>query len=86
MNQTPFEVGERVHPDQLTSWEYRGVTGKPGRDTHAARRFVKGDWVLELRAHKDPAARTKVLSIRTQHQDATYWSETRQRLMRHKAR
>jgi hypothetical protein len=85
MKNSPFEVGERVHPDQLISWEYKGITGKPGLDTHAARRFVKGDWVVELRAHKDPAARTKVLSIRTRQQDAAHWSETRQRLMRHRA-
>ncbi len=84
MNQIPFEVGEQVTPDQLLSWEYKGVTGKPGRDKHSVRRFKKGEWVLEVRAHKDPAARTRVLSIRTQSQDAVHWLETRQRLMRHR--
>ena len=80
----PFEVGERVERDQLITWQYAGLTGKPGRDAHAVRRFRKGDWVLELRAHKDPVASARVVSIRTLADDDEYWSETRKRLMRHK--
>ena len=82
--QFPFEAGERLDPDQLISWDYKGLTGKPGVDAHASRRFVKGDWVLEVRAHINPAAPTRVLSIRSQDQDADHWQETRQRLMRHR--
>ena len=37
--EAPFEIGERVHPDQLRTWEYVGLSGKPGRDKHSVRRF-----------------------------------------------
>jgi len=82
--EAPFEIGERIHPDQLQTWVYAGLTGKPGRDKHAVRRFTKGDWTMEVRAHKDPRTPSRVVSIRTLAEDDEYWVETRMRLMRHK--
>ncbi len=80
----PFTIGERIRPDQIRTWEYVGLSGMPGRDKHSVRRFKKGDWVLELRAQIDPRATTRVVSIRTLHEDDRHWVETRARLMRHK--
>lgn len=80
----PFKTGERVHPDQLQTWEYVGLSGMPGRDKHSVRRFKKGDWTLEVRAHKNPRSPSRVASIRTLSEDDDYWAETRTRLMRHK--
>jgi hypothetical protein len=82
--EAPFSTGQRLHPDQLHSWEYVGLSGMPGRDKHSVRRFKKGDWVLEMHAHKDPRAVSRVVSIRTIAEDADLWAETRTRLMRHK--
>jgi hypothetical protein len=82
--EAPFKIGERVHPDQLRTWEYVGLSGKPGLDRHSVRRFKKGDWTLEVRAFKDPRALSRVISIRTLDEDAELWAETRTRLMRHK--
>lgn len=84
MEGSPFEIGERVHRDQLLTWEYTGLSGKPGRDAHAVRRFRKGDWVLELHAHESPGATSRVVSIRTLAEDDKHWAGTRERLMRHK--
>lgn len=84
MPDAPFKVGDRLGSDQLIGWSYKGITGKPGVDAYAARRFEKGVWLLEVRAHKNTQARTQVLSIRTQDQDARHWADTRSRLMRHK--
>ena len=81
--EAPFRIGERVEPDQLQTWEYVGLSGKPGLDEHSVRRFRKGDWTLEVRAHKDPHSPTRVVSIRTRAEDGEYWAETRTRLMRH---
>ena len=50
--EAPFKTGERVHPDQLRTWEYVGLSGKPGRDKHSVRRFKKGDWTLEVHARR----------------------------------
>jgi hypothetical protein len=82
--EAPFEVGDRLRPDQLWTWEYVGLSGKPGRDKHSVRRFKKGEWILEVRAHKDPSSVSRVVSIRTLAEDGEYWAETRKRLMRHK--
>ena len=83
MNEAPFEIGERVARDQLITWEYTGLTGKPGRDANAVRRFRKGDWILELSAQRNPVATARVVSIRTLAEDDRYWTETRARVMRH---
>ena len=80
--EAPFSVGERVNREQLRTWEYVGLSGKPGIDKHSVRRFKKGDWTLEVRAHKDPLSPTRVVSIRTLAEDDQIWSETRTRLMR----
>lgn len=82
--EAPFEIGERIHPDQLRTWEYIGLSGMPGRDKHPVRRFKKGDWTLEVHAHKNPNSSSRVVSIRTLAEDDQYWAETRTRLMRHK--
>ena len=82
--EAPFAIGERVHPDQLQTWEYVGLSGKPGRDKHSVRRFKRGDWILEVQAHKNPNPSSRVASIRTLAEDDQYWAETRTRLMRHK--
>jgi hypothetical protein len=84
MTGAPFEVGERVNPNQLISWTFTGLSGKPGKDKNAVRRFKKGSWVLEVRAHEQPARASRVVSIRTFEEDEIHWRETRQRLMRHK--
>lgn len=84
MNVTPFEVGERVSPRDLISWVYTGLSGRPGKDKGAVRRFKKGSWVLEVRAHINPAQTSRVVSIRSSEADTMHWQETRQRLMRHR--
>ena len=84
MNQAPFKIGETVTPDQLLTWNYAGLTGKPGVDKHALRRFTKGIWTVEVIAHKKRDLPTRVVSVRTVDEDQTYWSTTRQRLMRHR--
>ena len=82
--EAPFKVGQRVHPEELLHWDYTGLSGKPGRDKNAVRSFRKGDWVMELYAHSNPGASTRVVSIRTLAEDTRHWTETRARLMRHK--
>jgi hypothetical protein len=82
--EAPFMIGERVHPDQLRTWEYVGLSGKPGRDKDSVRRFKKGDWALEMRAHKNPRSLSRVVSIRTLAEDHEYWTESRTRLMKRK--
>ena len=51
MTKAPFEIGDRVGQNELASWNYTGLSGKPGKDKHAVRRFKKGMWVLEVQAH-----------------------------------
>jgi len=75
----PFEIGERVDPGQLASWVYTGLSGKPGKDKNAVRRFKKGIWVLEVRAHEHSTRTSRVVSIRNSEEDETYWRETRQK-------
>lgn len=82
--EAPFRIGDRVTRDQLRTWEYVGLSGKPGRDKHSMRRFKKGDWTLEVGAQKNPRSPTRVVSIRTLAEDEEHWAETRARLMRHK--
>ena len=82
-NAPPFDVGERVHRNQLLSWKYTGLSGKPGAKK-AVRRFKKGQWVVEVYAHVDPTQASRVVSVRTAEQDRIHWTETRQRLMRHR--
>lgn len=82
--EAPFKIGERVHPDQLRTWKYAGLSGKPGRDKHSVRRFKKGVWTLEVRAHQNPGRLTQVVSIRTLAEDDEYWAKTRTRLTRQK--
>lgn len=79
----PFQVGEEIQPKQLSAWAYTGLSGIPGKDKNAVRRFKKGGWVLEVRAHQNRARVTRVVSIRTTTEDDTHWAQTRQRLMRH---
>lgn len=86
MTEAPFEVGERVHPNQLISWVYTGLSGKPGRDDAPVRRFKKGSWILEMHAHEKSMSPSRVVSIRTFDEDTTHWQETRERRMRHKIR
>jgi len=85
MNQAPFKVGERIQTEDLSTWHYAGLSGRPGRDKHAVRRFIKGEWSLEVLAHIDPRRSTRVVSIRTREEDAAHWKETRQRLMRNRS-
>lgn len=84
MREAPFKVGEKLRPDQLLSWQYAGLTGKPGVDKHAVRRFTKGEWTMEVCALQARNTPTRVVSIRTLGDDVIHWQETRQRLMRHK--
>lgn len=70
----PFELGERVLPDDLIGWVYTGLFGKPG-EPDASRRYVKGIWVLELIAHIDRKRSTRVVTIRTQSEDKQWWAE-----------
>ena len=82
MTKAPYEVGDRVAPSQLTSWDYTGLSGKPGVDKTAVRRFKKGMWVLEIQAHANRRRSSRVVSIRSTDADERFWSETRDRLMR----
>ena len=84
VHEAPFKAGDRVGSRELATWQYVGLSGKPGKDRHAVRRFTKGGWSLEVYAHADHSRSTRVISIRTLEEDATYWRETRQRLMRHR--
>lgn len=84
MTEAPFEIGDRVDQSDLTSWIYTGLSGKPGKDKHAARRFRKGMWVLEVYAHERPDKTSRVVSIRSTDADQDFWSETRDRLMRNR--
>ena len=70
----PFELGERVLPGELFGWEYTGLSGRPGA-TGATRRYVKGEWVLELLAQADRKRITKVVTIRTLSEDKRWWAE-----------
>ena len=85
MIEPPFQVGERVHPSQLISWAYAGLSGKPGIDKNAVRRFKKGTWVLEVLAHERSVRASRVVSIRNSDEDEIYWRETRERLMKHRS-
>ncbi len=84
MNDAPFKVGDRVHPDSLVTWTYTGLSGKPGKDKRAVRRYRKGIWILEVFAQVDPARWSRVASICTSEQDESRWRETRERLMKHR--
>lgn len=84
MTKTPYEVGDCIERSELTSWNYTGLSGKPGRDKHAVRRYTKGMWVLEVHALTRTDRPSRVVSIRTSDADALYWSTTRDRLMRHR--
>ena len=84
MGDMPFRIGERIRPDQLATWNYIGLSGRPGRDRHAVRRYRKGDWVLEIHATLSFKNPSFVTSIRTAAEDDAFWKETRQRLMRNK--
>lgn len=84
MNEAPFRVGERVRPDQLVTWTYTGLSGRPGLDKHAVRRYRKGEWILEIRANPKSGTVSVVTSIRTADQDDQFWKDTRHRLMRNK--
>ena len=86
MTKAPFEIGDRVGQNELTSWNYTGLSGKPGKDKHAVRRFKKGMWVLEVQAHVRPDRPTRVVSIRTSDADEQFWSETRDRVARNRRR
>lgn len=86
MTGAPFEVGERVNANQLISWSYAGLSGKPGKDLNAVRRFKKGAWILEVFAHEKATRESRVVSIRTSDEDASHWLETRERRMRHRDR
>jgi hypothetical protein len=86
MTKAPYEIGDRIDQSQLTSWVYTGLSGKPGEGQHAVRRFKKGMWILEIHAHENPRRSSRVVSIRSSDADEHFWSETRDRLMRHKRR
>ena len=82
MSDAPYEVGQFVRPQELYSWTYTGLQGKPGIDVDSVRRYVKGDWVLQIRAHSDQRRSAAVVSIRTSAQDAQWWTAERSRLGR----
>ena len=86
MIKAPFQVGDLVRSNELATWNYTGLAGKPGVDKDAVRRFTKGSWVLEVGAHRNTSRTSRVVSIRTSDEDEAYWKETRQRLMRHRSR
>jgi len=79
MADAPYEVGQLMHPQELFSWTYTGLQGKPG-DADSVRRYVKGDWVLQVRAHADQRRSATIISIRTREQDAQWWRAWRSRL------
>ena len=72
----PFEEGERVVPASLVGWRYVGLTGIPDQPK-AARRYVKGMWVLELAAFSDRKRMAKVVSMRTESEDKAWWAKQR---------
>ena len=86
MTKAPFEIGDRVDQNRLTTWIYTGLSGKPGRDKNAVRRFKKGIWIIEVHAHVRPDKISRVVSIRSSDVDEQFWSVTRDRLMRNKWR
>lgn len=75
----PYELGQLVRPQELYGWTYTGLQGKPG-GAESVRRYVKGDWVLQVRAHSDPRRNAAVVSIRTREQDSQWWTTERTRL------
>lgn len=75
----PFRVGDRVHPDELVAWVYTGLSGRPDKDKDAVRRYKKGDWILEVRAHGNRTRPTRVVSIRTSDQDNEHWKARQNR-------
>jgi hypothetical protein len=82
MADAPYAVGQRVRAQELYSWTYTGLQGKPGIDLDSVRRYVKGDWVLQVRAHADQSRNAAVVTIRTRAQDAQWWIDERSRLGR----
>ena len=76
---SPFSVGDKVRPKELIGWIYTGLQGIPDKERDAVRRYRKGQWVMEVRAHSDRYRFARVMSIRTIAQDAAYWSDQRQR-------
>jgi len=79
MDDAPYEAGQLVRPQELYSWTYTGLQGTPG-DADSVRRYVKGDWVLQVRAHADQRRSATIISIRTREQDAQWWTARRSRL------
>lgn len=73
----PFEVGQRVRQADLVGWTYTGLTGTPDLDPKAVRRFIKGDWILELRAYSNRHRLSSVVAIRTAEQDRRWWQHAR---------
>ena len=86
MINAPYEVGDLIDQNALTSWVYTGLSGTPGGDKHAVRRFENGMWLLEVHAHTRPDGLSRVVSIRSSDAEGVFWSETRDRLMKHKGR
>ncbi|NKC01946.1 MAG: hypothetical protein GKR90_26070 [Pseudomonadales bacterium] len=74
----PFEVGERIVPLSLAGWNYVGLTGVPDQP-NASRRYVKGMWVLELKALTNRKRAARVLSIRTETDDKQWWAKKAKR-------
>ena len=74
MTKAPYEVGDRVNQNELTSWVYTGLSGRPGKDKHAVRRYKKGMWVLEILAHTRPEG-PKVYGVNVNARlDTLYWA------------
>jgi hypothetical protein len=82
MADAPYEVGQLVRSQELYSWTYTGLQGKPGIDADSVRRYAKGDWVLQIRAHANQGRSAAVVSIRTREQDAQWWTAERRRVSR----
>jgi hypothetical protein len=74
----PFGVGDKVRPNQLFDWTYTGLKGKPDKERDAVRRYRKGQWIIEVRAHSDRSRLARVMSVRTIAQDDAYWHLQRQ--------
>lgn len=70
----PFELGGRVRPNDLIGWVYTGLSGRPG-ESGAARRYVKGQWVLEVAALADRKRSARIVALRTQTDDEHWWAE-----------
>ncbi len=83
MTVAPFEVGERIRPNQLVGWTYTGLKGKPDEDPDSVRRYQKGAWVLEIRAFADQSRLARIVAIRTREEDAVWWQNERQRRLDH---